>query len=70
LNSFVLANLVGLPIAIYFGSDLNGTHVWFYLALGFIVSKLKIRETAVEVSSQPGMDAQSPPKRFRPAITG
>ncbi len=69
LHGFVLANMITLPIAIYFGSDLNGAYVWFYIALGFIVSKLKTPEAAaaVAVANQPETQLPSPPGRFGPA---
>ena len=47
LHGFVFANLSSLVILIYVGTDLNGFLIWFYVALGVLVTRLgKKAETA------------------------
>lgn len=40
LNSFLFTMLSALTVSIYFGTDVNGPEIWFYLSLGFVISSL------------------------------
>ena len=67
LHTFVLANLVGLPIAIYIGADLNLPQIWFYIGLGFLINKLKQGEAPTAELSEPEPGGIGPAFR-RPAL--
>ena len=67
MHSFVFSNLVGLALAIYIGTDLNGPMIWFYIALGFLLTRLTKTATAPEAAA--ALQPIQPPLTARP-MTG
>jgi O-antigen ligase len=53
LQSFVCANLAGFGAVIYIGADLNTPIIWFYLASGVLLTRLKRRESAAQLENAP-----------------
>ena len=49
LHSFIFANLLSLSVLIYVGTDLNGFQIWFYIALGVLVTRLGKKAAVAEV---------------------